>query len=173
MLSGLTPLDDPYIRFRRSRRRSLSKAPIMSVLTAPISSLAAPVSAPAAAPLSISADQFGPALQSGAIAVDIRSQRVRDTDGILLGALAVPAENVLDRLTPGSAASLSSATADQRWVLVGADGHDAEMLTWHLQARGIVGARFVAGGQRALSRNATPGLLGEHTRRELDAYSAH
>lgn len=146
----------------------------MSLLTAPISfSTAAPVSAPAAAPLSISADQYGPALQAGAIAVDIRSQRVRNDEGILLGALAIPAKNVLDRLTPGSGQSLSSASVAQRWVLVGADGHDAEMLTWHLQARGITGTRFVAGGQRALSRNATPGLLGEHTRREVSAYIAH
>ncbi|HEY9313633.1 hypothetical protein [Williamsia sp.] len=146
----------------------------MSVLSAPISfSSAAPVSAPATAPLSISADQFRPALEAGAVAVDIRSQRVRDDEGILLGALAIPARNVLDRLTPGSAQSLSTASVDQHWILVGVDGHDAEMLTWHLQARGITGARFVAGGQRALSRHAAPGLLGEHTRRELTAYAAH
>lgn len=155
----------------------------MSVLTAPLSDVhphidapsrpAEPMTARASAPLSISADQFVPALRSGATAIDIRSQTDRDLDGILLGALAIPAEDVLARLVPGTAASLSSADLGRRWVLVGRDGHDAEMLTWRLQALGVTGARFVAGGQQLLSRSGSRGPLGAHTARDLETYSAH
>ncbi len=155
----------------------------MSVLTAPLSDVhpsrdaeirpGEPMTARVSAPLSISADQFGPALHSGATAVDIRSQSDRDRDGILLGALAIPADDVLARLVPGTAVSLAGAEFGRRWVLVGRDGHDAEMLTWRLQALGVTGARFVAGGQQMLSRSATRGPLGAHTARDLETYAAH
>ncbi|WP_207837518.1 rhodanese-like domain-containing protein [Williamsia soli] len=155
----------------------------MSVLTAPLSDVhttsgvkvrpGEPMTARARAPWSISADQFGPALHSGATAVDIRSQSDRDRDGILLGALAIPADDVLARLVPGTAVSLVGAEFDRRWVLVGRDGHDAEMLTWRLQALGVTGARFVVGGQQLLSRSAARGPLGAHTARDLETYAAH
>ena len=35
-------------------------------------------------------------------------------------------------------------------VLISDDGHDAEWLAWHLQARGIAGATFLVGGFAAL-----------------------
>lgn len=155
----------------------------MSVLTAPLSDvhtgsatatrLGEPMTARVSAPLSISADQFGPALHSGATAIDIRAQADRDRDGILLGALAIPAEDVLARLVPGSGASLAGAEFGRRWVLVGRDGHDAEMLTWRLQALGVTGARFVVGGQQLLSRSSARGPLGVHTARDLETYAAH
>lgn len=152
----------------------------MSVLTAPSSATSTstvqydlPVTARPSGPLSISVDQFGPALHSGAIAVDIRSQSERDRNGIILGALAIDADDVLDRLVPGTRQSLAAAAADRRWILVGADGHDAEMLTWHLQALGVTGARFVAGGQAHLSRAGGRGPIGAHTARELAAYASH
>lgn len=152
----------------------------MSVLTAPPSVVSPsavrpdrPVTARPTGPLSISVDQFGPALHSGAIAVDIRSQDERDRDGIILGALAIAADDVLARLVPGTRQSLAAAAEDRRWILVGADGHDAEMLTWHLQALGVSGARFVAGGQELLSRVGGRGPLGAHTARDLAAYASH
>lgn len=153
----------------------------MSVLTAPpsvVSSFSAvrherPVTARPSGPLSISVDQFGPALHSGAIAVDIRSQSVRDRDGIILGALAIAADDVLDRLVPGTLQSLAAAVEGRRWILVGADGHDAEMLTWHLQALGVTGARFVAGGQELLSRVGGRVPISAHTARDLAAYASH
>lgn len=152
----------------------------MSVLTAPPSVdspsavlPAPPVTAPPSGPLSISVDQFGPARRGGAIAVDIRSQSERDRGGVILGALAIAADDVLARLVPGTGQSLRAARPDRSWILVGADGHDAEMLTWHLQALGVTGARFVTGGQELLSRAGGRGPIGEHTARELETYAAH
>lgn len=132
-----------------------------------------PVTARPSGPLSISVDQFVPALHSGAVAVDIRSQSERDRDGIILGALAIAADDVLARLVPGTLQSLAAARQDRRWILVGADGHDAEMLTWHLQALGVTGARFVTGGQELLSRTGGRGPIGAHTARDLETYAAH
>lgn len=122
-----------------------------------------------AAPLSITADRFVDEIEAGAHAVDVRGQRVRDTDGIVLGALAIEPADVLDRLTPGSGRALASAGPETRWILVSDDGHDAEWLAWHLQARGLTGVRFVVGGQRALRRSAMP----DHVRRELATVAAH
>jgi hypothetical protein len=47
------------------------------------------------------------------------------------------------------------------------------MLTWHLQASGVTGARFVAGGQTALARWAGRQTVAEHTEREWSMFSAH
>ncbi|MDY6810972.1 MAG: rhodanese-like domain-containing protein, partial [Actinomycetota bacterium] len=65
---------------------------------------------------------------------------------------------------------LSSAHADARWLLISDDGHEAEWLAWHLQARGITGAVFVVGGYRALRRARVVGTISEQ---ELAAISAH
>ncbi|WP_425402064.1 hypothetical protein [Jongsikchunia kroppenstedtii] len=120
-------------------------------------------------PLSITADRFVDEVTAGAYAVDIRGQQTRDTDGIVVGALAIEPADVLDRLTPGSGHALAAAAPATRWILVSDDGHDAEWLAWHLQARGLTGVRFVVGGQRALRRSAMP----DHVRRVLATVAEH
>ncbi|MGC4935513.1 rhodanese-like domain-containing protein [Gordonia sp. DT30] len=131
----------------------------------------APVSAPAPdAPLSLQATDYRSAIAAGATAVDIRSHRKRQTDGALIGALALDAAEALDLLTPGSPSALRSATAGARWILVSDDGHEAEWLTWHLQARGVTGAVFVVGGHRSLRRAGINGLINQG---EFDVFSAH
>ncbi|MBD0021487.1 rhodanese-like domain-containing protein [Gordonia pseudamarae] len=108
--------------------------------------------------------------EGGVIAVDMRSQHQRDTQGVLPGALAIDAADVLSRLTPGTRDSLRVASADARWVLVSDDGHDAEWLAWHLQARGISGATFLVGGFAALRRARISAPLAGA---ELATISAH
>ena len=81
------------------------------------------------------------------------------TNGALLGALAIEAVEVLERLTPGAPGALRSATADARWILVSEDGHEAEWLAWHLQARGVRGAVFVVGGYRRLRQVGINGTI--------------
>ncbi len=122
------------------------------------------------APLSVQAVEYTALVTAGITAVDVRSQRKRDSDGVLSGALAIDAAEALTRLTPGSAESLSSASTDSHWVLISDDGHEAEWLAWHLQARGITGARFVVGGYRALRRARISGRVSDQ---ELAAISAH
>ncbi|GAB89356.1 hypothetical protein [Gordonia rhizosphera] len=122
------------------------------------------------APLSVQAVDYTALVAAGITPVDVRSQRKRDTDGVLSGALAIDAAEALTRLTPGSAESLTSASTGSRWVLISDDGHEAEWLAWHLQARGIIGARFVVGGYRALRRARISGRVSDQ---ELAAISAH
>jgi len=142
----------------------------LAITAVSVSSARVPVVASrSAAPLSVTADRFVDEVVAGAYAVDIRGQQVRDADGIVLGALAIEPADVLDRLTPGSGRELAAAGPDTRWILVSDDGHDAEWLAWHLQARGLAGVRFVVGGQRALRRSAVP----EHVRRVLATVAAH
>ncbi|WP_229742703.1 rhodanese-like domain-containing protein [Gordonia jinhuaensis] len=125
-------------------------------------------------PLSLPAATVPAALEAGAIPIDVRDQAQRDRDGVILGALAIDADDLVDRLTPGGSASLRTAAFDSRWLVISEDGHDAEWLTWHLHARGVIGARSVAGGHRALRRTRlVAGMPGEHTAREAAAYSAH
>jgi rhodanese-related sulfurtransferase len=147
----------------------------MSVLTAPAPSALStqPRSALPVAPLSVAVGDYDTLLRAGAVAVDVRSQDQRDRDGIILGALAIPAHQVLDRLIPGTPHALRTAGPARRWILIGVDGHDAEMLTWHLQAAGVHGARFVAGGQAALARSGERKSVAEHTEREWSTISAH
>ncbi|MFF0707827.1 rhodanese-like domain-containing protein [Gordonia sputi] len=121
-------------------------------------------------PLSLQPTAYRDAIAAGAVPVDIRSHRKRRLDGALLGALAVDAAEVLDLLTPGSPTSLRTATADRRWVLVSDDGHEAEWLAWHLQARGVSGTVFVVGGFRGLRRD---GINGQISAGELAVFSAH
>lgn len=129
------------------------------------------IAAPASdAPLSAQTTDFHDLLAAGVTAVDVRSQRRRDLDGVLSGALAIDAAEVLVRLTPGDPESLRRATADARWLLISDDGHEAEWLAWHLQARGITGATFLVGGFRALRRDR---LAGRISAQELAAISAH
>lgn len=104
----------------------------------------------ATVPLSLPTARYRAALDDGAVVVDLRDETTRRTDGALLGALAVSADDALDLLTPGAAGALRGASLHARWVLVTDDGYDAEQLAWHLQARGVSGARFVLGGHRAL-----------------------
>jgi hypothetical protein len=147
----------------------------MSVLTAPAPPVPStlPRSAFPVAPLSVAAGDYETLLRAGAVAVDVRSQEQRDRDGIVLGALAIPAHHILDRLIPGSPQALRTAGPARRWILIGVDGHDAEMLTWHLQAAGVAGARFVAGGQAALARSGERAPVADHTEREWGMFSAH
>ncbi|WAC56928.1 rhodanese-like domain-containing protein [Gordonia sp. SL306] len=122
------------------------------------------------APLSIQCAEYAQHVVDGATAVDVRSQRKRQTDGVLTGALAIDPTDVLARLTPGDPESLRGATPDARWLLVSDDGHEAEWLAWHLQARGVTGAVFVVGGFRALRRAQVTGRFSDQ---ELAAISAH
>nr|WP_026303251.1 hypothetical protein [Jongsikchunia kroppenstedtii] len=147
----------------------------LAVTPVSVTSVSAPstrtpvVASRSAVPLSITADRFVDEVTAGAYAVDIRGQQTRDTDGIVVGALAIEPADVLDRLTPGSGHALAAAAPATRWILVSDDGHDAEWLAWHLQARGLTGVRFVVGGQRALRRSAMP----DHVRRVLATVAEH
>lgn len=125
---------------------------------------------PARAPLSLQAADYRRAVAAGAVPVDVRGQRKRQTDGALLGAIAADAAEAIELLTPGSPSALRTATRDARWILVSDDGHEAEWLAWHLQARGVSGAVFVVGGHRRLSRL---GINGPINQAELDVYAAH
>lgn len=121
-------------------------------------------------PLSVQAADYARAVADGAVPVDIRDPQRRAADGALLGALAIDAARVLDHLVPDGPQSLSRADVDARWILVGADGHDAEWLAWHLQARGVRGAVFVVGGYPALRRAKVNGSLRSA---DLDVFAAH
>ncbi|MFT4085615.1 MAG: rhodanese-like domain-containing protein [Gordonia sp. (in: high G+C Gram-positive bacteria)] len=102
------------------------------------------------APLSVRLDDYRQELAGGAVAVDLRDDAARRTEGALLNAVALKLDEALELLTPGAPGALRAATEDARWVLVTDDGYDAEWLAWHLQARGVHGARFLVGGHRAL-----------------------
>lgn len=122
------------------------------------------------APLSIQAADYTSLVDSGVVPVDIRPQHRRVCDGVLSGAIALDAAEVVDALTPGSSESLRSATTDSRWVLISDDGHDAEWLTWHLQARGVRNAVFVVGGFAALRTARVRGRISDD---ELATIAAH
>ncbi|MCX6469785.1 MAG: rhodanese-like domain-containing protein [Corynebacteriales bacterium] len=142
---------------------------------APRAHISHPVTTRRIGVLSLRVDEFSPAVAAGHRVVDIRDQRERDTHGVIAGALAIDAAIVVDRLVPDTAESLRGVTADTRWLLVGADGHDAEWLTWHLHARGVPGARFLLGGHRALrsARDLGHRPLSASQRRDLAVISAH
>ena len=124
--------------------------------------LSAPVSAPfVAVPLSVQPADYRSVVADGSVAVDLRDAASHRRFGALLGALAVDSDDALDLLDPDSSAALRSATVDAQWVLVSEDGYDAEMLAWHLQARGVVGTRFVVGGHRALRALGVTGSIGD------------
>ncbi len=123
--------------------------------------LTAPVSAPfVSVPLSVQAAGYRESLADGAIAVDLRDVDSRRVHGALLGAIAVDSDQALALLSPDSALALRSASVDAQWILVSDDGYDAEWLAWHLQARGVHGARFVVGGHRALREQGVTGSVG-------------
>ena len=124
--------------------------------------LSAPVSAPfASVPLSVQPTEYRSVVASGAVAVDLRDAASHRRFGALLGAFSVDPVDALDLLDPASPVALRSATAAARWLLVSEDGYDAEMLAWHLQARGVTGARFVVGGHRALRELGVTGSIGD------------
>ncbi|WP_375003577.1 rhodanese-like domain-containing protein [Gordonia sp. PS3] len=112
------------------------------------------------APLSLQAEEYLATLADGAVAVDLRSAVARSAAGALVGAMALDVDDALDLLSPDSPDRLRTATVDARWVLVSDDGYDAEMLAWHLQARGVLGARFVVGGHAALRERGINGSVG-------------
>ncbi|WP_026917502.1 hypothetical protein [Gordonia shandongensis] len=141
-------------------------------------------------PLSLQPRDYLDALSDGAVAVDLRSASSRAADGVLVGALALASDTAapdaaasgtaasgtaapdtaLDLLSPDSARRLRAASADSRWVIVSTDGYDAEMLAWHLQARGVHGARFVVGGYAALRAEGLTGAVDDDA---LGLYDAH
>ncbi|MFT4200185.1 rhodanese-like domain-containing protein [Gordonia sp. (in: high G+C Gram-positive bacteria)] len=132
---------------------------------------AAPTQAAApAARLSVPARDFRAAVDAGLRAVDIRTQESRNAGGAIHGALALSPLEALDRLTPGADDALRSATVDARWLLISDDGDDAEWLAWHLQARGVTGAVFLAGGHEALRRLRLGGDLPDA---ELAVFAEH
>ncbi|NLG47591.1 rhodanese-like domain-containing protein [Gordonia sp. (in: high G+C Gram-positive bacteria)] len=112
-------------------------------------------------PLSLQADQYRAATAAGAVAVDLRDAHSRAAGGALIGAVALDIQTALELLDPDSHARLRGATSDARWVLISDDGYDAEMLAWHLQARGVRGARFVVGGHAALRAARVNGSVGD------------
>ncbi|GAA2063246.1 rhodanese-like domain-containing protein [Williamsia deligens] len=133
-----------------------------------------PVTSVRRAPLGLPVADLPAAVAAGHRLVDVRSQLDRDLDGVVGGAIAVSPDVVVERLTPGGAASLRSAQEWSRWVLVATDGDDAEWLTWHLHAAGVTGARFLLGGVRALRAARTASLpVTESQRRDLAAIAAH
>lgn len=121
-------------------------------------------------PLSIQADQYRAETAHGAIAVDLRDARSRAVGGALVGALALEADIALESLAPDSQSRLRAANHESRWVLVSDDGYDAEMLAWHLQARGVRGARFVVGGHAALRSARVNGTVGDD---DLGLFDTH
>lgn len=126
---------------------------------APVTSVVSTATVPE--PLAVQADRFGDVIDDGAVVVDLRDEDTRRTDGALLGALALDLTEALDLLTPGHRGALRSASPQAQWLLVTADGYDAEFLAWHLQARGVTGARFVFGGHRALTAAGVSGTVAE------------
>ncbi|MFT3716107.1 MAG: rhodanese-like domain-containing protein [Gordonia sp. (in: high G+C Gram-positive bacteria)] len=122
-------------------------------IDAPVTITSAP------APLSVPTADYRRAVDAGARLVDLRDPADRRRGGALLGALAVGLNEALDALTPGQPAALRSAIPDAQWLLISEDGHDAEQLAWHLQARGVHGARFVIGGHRALRAAGVGGTV--------------
>lgn len=127
----------------------------------------APVTASAVRTVSVTVDDYVAAVAAGHRVVDIRTQRQRDADGIISGALAIDPSVVLDRLVPGSSNALRAAASDARWILVSSDGHDAEWSAWHLQAHGVVGTRFLLGGLDALRHRARRDAAAGHVRLPL------
>ncbi len=125
---------------------------------------------PSSPRLSVTVAEFRAAAARGGIAVDIRSQAGRNAAGVLFGAWAVDPDVALGRLTPGTRDSLASARLDSEWLIVSDDGYDAEVLVWHLHARGVTSARYVLGGHRALAGER---VAGAHNRREAAAIAAH
>ncbi|GAA4682757.1 rhodanese-like domain-containing protein [Gordonia humi] len=124
--------------------------------------VAAPVSAPfVSVPLSVQPGEFRSVLAAGGVAVDLRDVASHRRSGALFGAVAVDSDQALDLLSPDSPWALRGATVDAQWVLVSDDGYDAEWLAWHLQARGVTGARFVVGGYRALRAHGVTGSVGD------------
>lgn len=123
-----------------------------------------------AVPLSLQVGQYRSTLADGAVAVDLRDADTRIADGPLMGAIALDVTEALDLLAPDSPSRLRGATVDARWVLISDDGYDAEMLAWHLQARGVHGARFVVGGHAALRSAHINGPVGDDL---LDMFDAH
>ena len=72
--------------------------------------------------------------------------------------LATPEPRTAPRRA-GAPGALRRATVDASWLLVTEDGYDAEWLAWHLQARGVPGARFLVGGHRALTETGITGTV--------------
>ena len=123
---------------------------------------AAPISAPAFGErLSVPARHFRVAVEAGLRPVDIRTQERRNATGAIHGALALAPLDALERLTPGSGEALRTATADSRWLIISDDGDDAEWLAWHLRARGVTNAVFLAGGHEALLRHQLNGVIAD------------
>lgn len=125
------------ITFAPTRTPALPATPVVSV-------------AAVGSPLSVRPAELSAAVADGAAVVDLRGAPARRAQGAFPGALAVDLDEALEVLRPGGTAALRSATDDARWVLVTDDGHDAEWVAWHLQARGVAGARYLLGGHRGL-----------------------
>jgi len=127
---------------------TLAITPASVPVTAPV--VTSVPAAGAAVPLSVQPEDYRTVVDAGATVVDLRSTTARQYAGALLGALALDLDEALTLLTPGAPGALRRATVDASWLLVTEDGYDAEWLAWHLQARGVLGARFLVGGHRAL-----------------------
>ncbi|WP_225726915.1 MULTISPECIES: sulfurtransferase [unclassified Nocardia] len=91
------------------------------------------------------------AVALGSVVVDIRSQPQRTREGALLGALAIGAEVVEERLDPAGPGCLALAREHTgAWILVCSSGAAADAIATGLRGRGLPGVMSLVGGFRAL-----------------------
>jgi rhodanese-related sulfurtransferase len=91
------------------------------------------------------------AVREGAVLVDIRSERDRDRDGVIPGALFLP-RNVLEwRVDPASGHSAPGlgAALDRRIILICDEGYQSSLAAATLQDLGFTCATDLVGGFQA------------------------
>jgi rhodanese-related sulfurtransferase len=91
------------------------------------------------------------AIRKGAVLVDIRSERDRDRDGVIPGALFLP-RNVLEwRVDPASGHSAPGlgAALDRRIILICDEGYQSSLAAATLQDLGFTCATDLVGGFQA------------------------
>jgi rhodanese-related sulfurtransferase len=121
-------------------------------------------------------DELDDALHGGVRVVDIRTQAERDAQGPLVGAVAIDAASLRDRLDPRSATRIAWATGrDVRWIVVCAHGGAAAEAARELREHGLGRAVGLIGGFRALKAmqllDAVSGGL--HNRSDAAVIAAH
>lgn len=121
-------------------------------------------------------DEVAAAVASGARVVDIRSQAERTAQGPLVGAVAVAAHELLDRLDPAGPRRIGwAASREVPWVVVSARGHGAAAAAEALRRAGLANTVALIGGFASLKAlnlfDAVSGGL--HTRRDAAAIAAH
>jgi rhodanese-related sulfurtransferase len=107
----------------------------------------------------LAAEEVPPALQRGALLVDIRPQGQRAREGDVPAALVIE-RNVLEwRCDPTSDARLPQAVGDDvEWVILCSEGYTSSLAAAALQDLGLHRATDVVGGYHAL---AAAGVLAD------------